>query len=227
MNLKRLLGAEDGWGGAAGTLLLFGFGLFVVFVSLADLREAARLEPFERACDEWLVDPSGPRWVKLNGCRLDLSAAASRRWKGFISVRDGGVSGEKFLELFVPIGVDITSQEAPRAVLATTDKALLDHVNAIHHLPREEVEPYLMAHRDELDGLLNPESITGYVEPVRSIAARSALEALAATDAVVLEQNRQPPRANALFGLLMGLAFIAFSVRVVARRALVERDSTL
>lgn len=228
MNWKRLLGAEDGWGSAAGLLLLLGFGLFVLFMSVADLREAARTAPVERDCAEWLADPSGPRWVKLSGCKLDLGAAATRRWRGFVSVKDGGVSGQRFLELFVPIGVDVTSDEAPRAVLATTDKALLDQVNAIDRLPKEQVGPYLDEHQDELEALISPAVLTGYVEPVKSFASRSALGTLdAAEGAVVLEQNRQPPRANALFGLLLGLAFVALAVRMVARRLLVDRDSAL
>lgn len=228
MNWKRLLGAEEGWGSAVGLLLLLGFGLFILFVSVADLREAARTAPVERACAEWLADPSGARWVKLTGCKLDLGAAATRRWKGFVSVADGGVSGQRFLELFVPIGVDVTSNDAPRAVLATTDKALLDQVNAIDRLPKEAVGPYLDEHRAELEALISPELLTGYVEPVKSLAARSALGTLdAAEGAVVLEQNRQPPRANAVFGVLMGLAFVALAVRTVARRLLVDRDSSL
>ena len=76
--LKRWLGAEDGWGAATGLILLLGFGVFVLFVSVADLREAARIVPEQRTCESWLADPSGARWVKLTGCKLDLSAAASR-----------------------------------------------------------------------------------------------------------------------------------------------------
>ena len=84
--LKRWLGT-DGWGAVMGTLLLLGFGLFVIFISAADLREAARTEPVERTCASWLADPSGARWIRLSGCRLDLAEAASRRWKGWRSVK--------------------------------------------------------------------------------------------------------------------------------------------
>lgn len=227
MNWKRVLGAEEGWGGAAGTLLLLGFGLFVLFISVADLREAARLEPVERDCAQWLKDPSGPRWVRLTGCQLDLASAASRRWKGFVSLKDGGVSGDRFLELFVPIVAGERSEERPRAVLATSDKALLEQVNTINHLPPEQVTAYLEAQQLELQALVMPKALTGYVEPVKSLAARSALGVLTAADAVVLEQDRQPRRANAVFGVLIGLAFVAFGVRVVARRAMVEGDATL
>lgn len=227
MNWKRVLGAEEGWGAAAGTLMLLGFGLFVLFISVADLREAARLAPVERACDEWLANPAGPRWVQLTGCKLDLASAASRRWKGFVSIKDGGVSGERFLELFVPIVAGETSEERPRAVLATSEKALLDQVNAINKLPPEQVTAWLEQHQVELQSLVMPKVLRGYVEPVKSLAARSALGVLTADDAVVLEQDRQPRRANAVFGVLIGLAFVAFAVRVIARRAMVERDSTL
>ena len=223
--LKRLLGAEDGWGGASGTLLLLGFGFFILFVSVADLREAARVKPEERTCAAWLADPSGARWVTLTGCRLDLGEAASRKWKGWRSLKDGGVSGQRYLELFVPLFVGSAPPPEPRAVLATTDKELLALMDGIDLLPPEEVEVYLQAHASSFDALLSPKTLTGYVEPVRSMAARSALNVLTAEDAVVLEQGRQPPRANALFGLVVGLVAVALGVRTIFRRYLVDRES--
>lgn len=204
MNLKRLLGAENGWGGAAGTLLLLGAGLALLLVSVADLREAARLKPEERGCAEWLADPSGPRWVTLVGCKLDLSAAASRMWKGWRSVKDGGVSGEHHLELFVPIFAGDAPVVPPRGVLATTDQPLIDLMDGLDRF--------------------EPKTLTGYVVPGKSLAARSALSAITAEDAVVLQQGRQPPRANALLGLVMGLIAVALAVRSMFRRYLVERE---
>jgi len=227
MNFKRLLGAENGWGGAAGTLLLLGGGLAILFVSVADLREAARIKPEERGCREWLADPSGPKWVTLVGCKLDLSAAASRKWKGWRSVKDGGLVGEHYLELFVPIFAGEVPVDPPRAVLATTDKPLLDLMDGIDRLPPEEVQAYLLKNASALETLLEPKTLTGYVEPVKSMAARSALNVITAEGAVVLEQGRQPARANALFGLVLGLLAVAMAVRSVFMRYLVERDSTL
>ncbi len=105
MKLKRLLGAEDGWGAAIGVLLLLGFGLSILFFSVAGLREASRLEPEERGCAAWLADTSGPRWVKLVGCSLDVSAASPSA--------DGGVL------------VPFFGEGSPRGVLATSDQRLL------------------------------------------------------------------------------------------------------
>jgi hypothetical protein len=224
--LKRLLGAQDGWGPAAGVLLLLGFGLFVLFVSVADLREAARLGPEERGCESWLADPSGPRWVALTGCRLDLSEAASRKWKGWLSLRDGGTSGERFLELFIPIVLG-AEQGPSRAVLATSDPALLKVVDAIAALPPDEVHAYLADHAPEVAALLEPKRLVGYVEPVKSVASRSALGMMTAQGAVVLEHGRAPPRGNALFGLVVGLSCVAFASRSVTRRYLLERESAL
>jgi hypothetical protein len=227
MNFKRLLGVDNGWGGAMGTLLLLGFGLFILFISVADLREAARIKPEERGCAEWLADSSGPRWVTLVGCKLDLTEAASRKWKGWRSVKDGGVSGQHYMELFVPIFTGAAPVESPRGVLATTDKALLDLMDAIDRLAPEEVAGFLQANAAKFDVLLEPKTLTGYVEPVKSVAARSALGMITAEDAVVLEQGKQPPRANALFGLVVGLIAVALAVRSVFMRYLVERDSSL
>jgi hypothetical protein len=227
MNFKRLLGAENGWGGAAGTLLLLGGGLAILFVSVADLTEAARIKPVERGCQEWLADPSGPKWVTLVGCKLDLAEAASRKWKGWRSVKDGGLVGEHYLELFVPIFAGEAPVQPPRAVLATTDKPLLDLMDGIDRLAPEEVQAYLLENSTALEALLEPKTLTGYVEPIKSMASRSALNVITAEGAVVLEQGRQPARANALFGLVLGLIAVAMSVRSVFMRYLVERDSTL
>jgi hypothetical protein len=227
LSLKKLLGAEDGWGVAAGTLLLLGFGLFVLFVSLADLKEASRLQPVERGCSEWLSDPSGARWVKLVGCKLDFASASSRKWRGFVTPKDGGTGAERYLELFVPIVAGDVPDDPPRAVLATRDEATLDFVNGIERLAPEDVPAYLEKNRATIDAIVEPKTLVGYVEPMKSLASRSALGQLMAPEAVVLEQGRQPPRANALFGLLIGLVSIALVSRSVFRRWLVERDSSL
>jgi hypothetical protein len=227
LNLKRLLGAEDGWGGATGTVLLIGFGVVVLFVSIGDLREAARLKPEERSCESWLEDSSGARWVSLSGCKLELAEAASRRWKGWRSVRDGGVSGAKYLELFIPIYTGNQLDGPPKAVLATTDKELLALVDGIDQLAPEEVGAYLQAHGAAFQALLEPKTLVGYVEPMKSLAARSALNVLADESAVVLEQGRQPARANAVFGLVVGLFCVALGVRSIGRRVLIDRDSSL
>ncbi|MDP1823580.1 MAG: hypothetical protein Q8L48_10065 [Archangium sp.] len=228
MNFKRLIGAENGWGGPLGTLLLLGFGLFFLFISVADLREASRLKPEERGCAAWLADPSGARWVTLVGCKLDLGAAASRKWKGWRSTKDGGVSGQHYMELFIPLFAGDAPSGPPRGVLATSDKDLLALMDGIDRLGSpEEVQAYLLANAATLDKLLEPKTLTGYVEPVKSVASRSALDVITSEDAVVLEQGKRPPRANALFGLVVGLIAVALVVRSVFMRYLVERDSSL
>jgi hypothetical protein len=228
MKLKQLLGADNGWGGAMGTLLLLGFGLFILFVSVADLKEASRIKPEERGCEEWLADSSGARWVTLVGCKLDLSEAASRKWKGWRSTKDGGLSGQHYMELFIPIFTGEAPSGPPRAVLASTDADLLALMDGIDRLGSpEEVEAYLQGNGATLEKLLEPKTLTGYVEPVKSVSSRSALGVLTADDAVVLEQGRQPPRANALFGLVIGLIAVALVVRSMFLRYLVDRDSTL
>lgn len=228
MKLKRLLGAENGWGGAMGTLLMLGFGLFVLFISVADLREASRIKPVERGCTEWLADPSGARWVSLVGCKLDLTEAASRKWKGSRSMRDGGVSGEHSMELLIPIFVGDAPVSPLRGVVATTDKELLTLMDGIDRLGSpEEVEAYLAINKATMEKFLEPKTLTGYVEPVKSVAAWSALGVITAEDAVVLEQGRQPPRMNALFGLIVGLIAVALVVRSMFMRYLVDRDASL
>lgn len=108
MKLKRLLGAETGWGGAMGTLLLLGSGLVLLFISVGGMPEASRLEPEARGCAAWLADPSGARWVTVVGCQLDLSGM------GFESTADGGV--------LVPL---VSPGSTGRALLATSDAELI------------------------------------------------------------------------------------------------------
>jgi hypothetical protein len=109
MNFKRLVGAEHGWGGALGTLLLLGAGLLILLLSVADLTEASRLKPEERGCAAWLADSSGARWVTLVGCKLDVPKAASR------------TSG-KTTEFFIPIFAGEAAPDPAHAVLATVEK---------------------------------------------------------------------------------------------------------
>lgn len=78
MKLGRLLGAENGWGGALGTVLLLSFGLGLTLFNVAALRDAARVKPEPRECSTWLANPSGARWVALSGCQLDLAARSQR-----------------------------------------------------------------------------------------------------------------------------------------------------
>lgn len=122
MNFKRLVGAENGWGAAIGMLLLLGFGLSVLFISVAGMAEASRLKPEEKGCAAWLADSSGARWVKLVGCQLDVSAAQSSG--------DGGV--------LVPLFVG----DSTRGILATSDQGLLALMDGgVSHTVSGYVEP--------------------------------------------------------------------------------------
>jgi hypothetical protein len=56
------------------------------------------------------------------------------------------------------------------------------------------------------------------VEPIASLASQAALKTMMAEDAVVLEQNREPQRANAIFGAVLGvLLFLTGAMRLWVR----------
>lgn len=220
--LKRLLGLEEGWSAAAVTLLSIGFGATLIFFASAHLRDAAQLQPAERGCAEWLADPSGPRWVTLTGCRLELGGAVFRRFSGLRFAADAGTS-QHFLELFVPLSAGGKVDDPPRAVLATQDRELLAFIDGINQVPVDEVEGYLQAHATHSATLIEPVKLTGYVERITSSGARAALTELTAPDAVVLQQGARPERANALFTLVVGLLFVGFGVRTLARRYVMQR----
>ncbi len=140
MKLKRLLGAENGWGGAAGTLLLLVFGAFFVVVNVAGLSDAARVKPVERPCAEWLANSSGVKWVALTGCKLDVTQARSEAGR-----------------VLVPIYVDgMTS----RATLSSTDTELIALKDSLAALPVEEAKTFMSTH----GAAAQPQSLTGYFE---------------------------------------------------------------
>jgi hypothetical protein len=153
----------------------------------------------------------------LTGCRLDLASASSRTWKGWSWLPDGGVD-HRNLELFLPISATSEREVPPRAVVATTDTELLGMMDELSKLPVAGVEPFIDAHRASLEAHLKPAPLTGYVEPIASLASQAALKTMMAEDAVVLEQNREPQRANAIFGAVLGtLLFLTGAVRLWLR----------
>lgn len=135
MKLKRLLGAENGWGGAAGTLLLLGFGGFFLVMSVVELRDAARLKPEERACAEWLTNSSGAKWVTLTGCKLDVAQARAEDGRVIVPIVGGGL-------------------------MSTTDTELIALRDALAALGPEEAKTFLSTH----GAAAEPKSLTGYVE---------------------------------------------------------------
>lgn len=191
------------------SLALVALGVGAAAMGATDLWEAARLRPRAMTCAEWLAAPLEVRWVSLTGCRLDLASASSRTWRRGRAGSDGGVGGARTLQLFLPIAASDERETPPRAVLATTDGELLLVVDALARVAPEEVDAFIDAHRATLEAKLMPAPLTGYVEPIASVASRSALATMAAQGAVVLEHGRRPAIGNALFGALIGLGMIA------------------
>lgn len=219
-------GTVAGLLGRAGVLFL---GLGMCAMSALDLREAARLAPLRLRCADWLANPSVARWVSLEGCHLDLQMAASRRWKGFwfVPSPDGG-SRSRLLELFVPLSATETRELPVRAIVATSDAALLARLDDLTKLDVDQVAAYLEEHRAELQEKVEPAWLTGYVEPVASMASRAALKDLDAEGAVVLQEGREPPRANGLFGVFLGLSIAAGALlRPILRARALRRGETL
>ncbi len=226
---KRILIGDGGLAATIGTLVFIGVGLAFVSMGLADLTEALRTQPVPQDCREFLAAPgSTARWVSLSGCRLDLPLAATRRWKAWRpgQPRDGGASG-KTLELFIPLSAkDAPPAERPSAIVATTDKRLLELMDTLQRLESpEQVEAFIVEHQAELEQPLAPQTLVGYVEPIASIASHAALGVLTAQGAVVLEQGRQPARLNSVWSVMMGMGLMIWGLLPVARRWRLERES--
>jgi hypothetical protein len=196
--------------GLVQAVLMLALGGTILTISWADLREALRRGPVERDCAGWLEAPSEARWVALSGCRLDLALAARRNLKGFLPQSDGGRAPTRTLELFLPVSASEEREVPIRAVVATSDPALLSTVDELAALPVEAVDAFVDAHRELLESRLKPARLQGYVEPLAAWSARKALQSLEAPGAVVLVQDREPERANALFSLGVALALIVW-----------------
>ncbi len=228
-SLRRVIMGDGSLSNALGPVLFVGAGLLLLYMGFVDIREALRLAPERVACADFLRTPnSHGRWVSLTGCRLDLATSASRRWNGWLpgQARDAGVGG-KTLEMFIPLAEkDAPADDVPHVVVATTDKHLLGLIDQLQQLEAPEaVEAFVLAHEAEFDQVLGPEPLVGYAEPLGSSASRAALSVLMAQDAVVLEQNREPQRANALCSVLLGMALIMWGVWPLARRWRLERET--
>jgi hypothetical protein len=220
--LRRIVVGDGGSGVLVGTLVFLAAGLGLVYISAVDLREAMRPAPVAMTCEEWLREPARARWVTLTGCRLDLTAAVARQWKGWVARRDGGIADRRNLEMFMPVVADAAeiTEDSPAAVVATTDKELLKLMDDLAKLPVEEVDAFLAEHRATIESKVAPAELTGYVEAVTSTESRAALRMMLAEGTIVLEQNRAPRRANAFFGALLGFCALVWALLPIVRRIL-------
>jgi hypothetical protein len=216
--LRSVLVGEGQLRRVANTLILLVLGLGLIRFSAQDLGEALHWGPRELSCEAWLDAPLETRWVSLTGCRLDLSSAASRTYKGWLPPVDGGVAGPRTLELFLPVSASEVRETPPRVVVSTSDRELLDVVDALARVPQPEVDAFIEAHRSTLEEKLKPSHLVGYVEPVASLASRSALKSMMIERAVVLEQDRAPPKANAIFGVLVGMVMLLVALWPIFNR---------
>lgn len=221
---RRVVLGDGGAGAAVGTFLLLGVGLVFTYSGVQDIRTAVATAPVTMACADFVAQPTSARWVVLEGCRLDLNAATTRRWKGWWSRSDGGTSN-RHLELFIPVSPLGTAQpERPRVVLSTMDSQLLALVETLERLPPEQVDGFVDAKAVEIEALLAPKQLRGSVAPITATGARPALAEMMAEDAVVIEQGREPKRLDALCSLVGGLAVMLFAFWPMARRFQLERE---
>jgi hypothetical protein len=211
-----LFGEEGGPRRLVTPLVVLALGVGALAMSLIDLGAAIH-GPTALGCDEWLTSPGQARWVSLTGCRLDLAQAARRSWRGWWFSTDGGGRTPRTLELFLPVSASDEREEPPRAVVASTDAELLTVVDQLAKVPPSEVDAFIESHRATLEEKLAPPRLTGYVEPIASLASRTALKTLG-VECVVLEQGRQPPLANAIFGVLVGIAMALWALLPFVRR---------
>lgn len=215
---------DGGPGALIGTVLLLGVGVVLTYTGIQEIRTAVASAPTRLSCADFVSQSGTAKWVVLEGCRLDLNLATTRRWKGWWSRADGGVSN-RHLELFIPISPLGTAQpERPKVVLATMDSALLQLVETLERIPPEQIDAFVSAKTVELEALLAPKELRASVAPITSTGSRAALAELTAEDAVVLEQGREPKRANALCNLLGGLGLMLLAFWPVARRFQLERE---
>lgn len=224
MGLGDWLSSGGGVGAKLGTVLMLGLGVGLVAVSATDARELARGGPKELGCAEFLEAPlEQARWVSLTGCRLDLPAAATRRWKGWAPLKaDGGVGGKqpRTLELFLPLApVGTESGTLTPVIVASKNPELLKLTDQLGAMPPDETARWLDAHQAELEAALAPPKLVGYAESVNSWASRSAMNALDAQGSVIVVHDGAPNTGNTLLGLLAGLALMVWALLPLVRQA--------
>ncbi len=218
-----MLFGDAGLGAFIGTVAMLVLGFALISMSGADVLAVVE-GPRTLPCATWLDNPLASRWVTLTDCRLDLASAASRSWHGLGTVQPDGGQTPRTLELFVPLSATDERERPPRAVVATSEAGLLGLVDQLAQLPLEQVDPFIDEHRAELLGKLKPDALTGYVEPIASLSSRKALGLITREGAVVLEQNRSPRAANAVFGLLVGMVMVVGAALPLFRRVLLVRE---
>lgn len=222
--VRRTIVGDGGNGALVGFLLLTGVGIALTYSAISDIQLAVETTPTRLSCADFIANPKQARWVILEGCRLDLNAATTRRWKGWWRPADGGTNA-RHLELFIPISPLGTEQpERPRVVLATTDTTLLALVEMLDRIPTDQLDAFVNAKASEIEAVLAPKELRAAVAPVTSSGSRAALAQMMVDDAVVLEQGREPNRVGALCTLLMGLGVLLFAFWPVARRLQLERE---
>ena len=114
--LRRLLGIDDGWGGAIGLLLLLGFGLVFVGIGAANMSEASLRAPIELDCTTLASSTKPPRWVRVVNCE-PVPSGLRIDGEGFTGMvdRDGGVlvlhagKGPERLKLLTPLFVGLVA----------------------------------------------------------------------------------------------------------------------
>ncbi|PZR14895.1 MAG: hypothetical protein DI536_08910 [Archangium gephyra] len=114
--LRRLLGIDDGWGGAIGLLLLLGFGLVFVGIGASRLTEASQRAPVELDCATLVSSTRPPKWVRAVNCE-PLPAGLRIEGEGFTGIvereGDGLVlhagRGPERLKLLTPLFVGLVA----------------------------------------------------------------------------------------------------------------------
>lgn len=223
MGLGDWLSSGGGVGAKLGTVLMLGLGAGLVGVSATDAREVFRGGPLALSCAEFVEHPlERARWVSLSGCRLDLPAAASRRWKGWAPLKaDAGVGSKqpRTMELYLPLApVGAESGTATPVIVASKDPALLQLADQLAALRPEEAVRWIDAHRADVEAALAPPALVGYAETVTSWASRSAMNALEAQGSVILVHDGGPNTGNALLGLAAGFLLMVWALLPVMRK---------
>jgi hypothetical protein len=197
VKLARLLGGDLGWAGAAGTLLLAGFGLVLVVLGALELRSVAVPKPEERGCEEWLAEVKGPRWVTLGGCRVEVAPVRTLGARRFVSLGERG--------------------GAPM-LLEVTEPPLVALVEKLGALPAGEVGAYVAAHAADFEALVAPKVVSGWAAPLEVAVEPGA------PGAWVLVQGALPPRGQVVLRVLVGIVALAVVLRPLGRRWLLARE---
>lgn len=199
------------------TLLGIGGYLFVAeFILRADA-------PFVGPCRMWLEQPT-PRWVELDGCRLDTPQALIETDTGELEALASRAEGlathlyekpPRWVAMWIPVRDDLRRANVVRAVYRTDSPDLMKWVNALDAAP-EAKRHEMWADQLPLRRISKPGVLKGTAAKPVNEALRKTWGSMGSAAMLVVTPGEPPPVELPVWAVtfsLVGLVLVVVGVR--------------